>query len=186
MTCDQQPFRSFVLLCSFALSPRSRGIFLVFFSTSVSTMSKLLLHIAAGCGDVQTLKELLSPFNPDEDEDEDDGDYQPKDWRSKINKRNCVGETPLHIACLSGQVEAAEFLLQNGAKLFPIQGFFSFFSSLLFACSEILFFSDKTPQNSNSSLCNSSDNSFIQGRYSEHLGTFDKIIGQGSRSTFRN
>ena len=84
-------------------------------------MSKLLLHIAAGTGDVQTLKELLAPVvAKDEDDEDEDGDYQPKDWHFKINKRNCMGETPLHIACLSGQVEAAEFLLQNGAKLFPI------------------------------------------------------------------
>ena len=83
----------------------------------------LLLHIAAGTGDIQTLQELLAPpAITEEEEDGDDEDFNPNDWRSNINQRNCMGETPLHIACLAGQLEAARILIQNGAKTYPING----------------------------------------------------------------
>ncbi|XP_066597011.1 BRCA1-associated RING domain protein 1-like isoform X2 [Prorops nasuta] len=46
----------------------------------------------------------------------DNYNYVPKIMTKNVHKRNAKGETPLHSACLKGQVEYVKILLMHGAK----------------------------------------------------------------------
>ena len=89
------------------------------------------LHVAAACGDLEKLKELLQEDteseNGENSEDDDDDFNKVNTWREKIDKRDSRGVSPLQIAVLGGFLECASYLLEAGANISSCFGFFFFF-----------------------------------------------------------
>ena len=96
------------------------------------------LHVAAACGDLEKLKELLQEDteseNGENSEDDEDGDSNKVNtWREKIDKRDSRGVSPLQIAVLGGFQECASYLLEAGANISSCFGlFFCFCFCFLF------------------------------------------------------
>lgn len=94
-----------------------------------SSIAGMALHMAAHNGDVNRLRHLLrNVFVPTavntEDQDDakemcnntlDDGGVEEN--YEDVNLRDFDEHTPLHIACIFGHAEAAQFLIQKGADV---------------------------------------------------------------------
>lgn len=71
--------------------------------------TKYILHDTASKGDTDRLKKIIYQY--------EHRDYNPKDPELSINKKDCNGCTPLHLALLNQCNETAKYIIENGGKI---------------------------------------------------------------------